>query len=202
MSHHVDVGQASDVGQDGGMREHATALADAIEGALPGWVERSVARRLHGDPELDGPTIERVLAAAADAGRALLDADIDEQPTTPLALVRAAVSYPGTVLTAAGVPPARRDDTQVRLFPDDVYDLTPASFADVDPELAEPGLAWGVAKAWCHRRRHGTGTPLRGPLGPGTPLRGPLGPGTPLRGPLGPGTPLRGPLGPGTAVGP
>ncbi|MGI8777820.1 MAG: hypothetical protein ACR2LJ_10680, partial [Acidimicrobiales bacterium] len=191
------------------MREHATALADAIEGALPGWVERSVAQRLHGQPELDGPTIERVLAAAAEAGRraraevgprvrALLEADIDEQPTTPLALVRTAVSYPGTVLAAAGVPPARRDDTQVRLFPDDVYDLTPASFADVGPELAEPGLAWGVAKAWCHRRRHGTGTPLRGPLGPGTPLRGPLGPGTPLRGPLGPGTPLRGPLGPGT----
>jgi len=167
MSHHVDMSQASDVGQDGGMREHATALADAIEGALPGWVERSVAQRLQSHPGLDGPTMERVTAAAVEAGRraraevgprvrALLEADIDEQPTTPLALVRTAVSYPGAVLAAAGVPPAHRDDSQIRMFPDDVYDLTPASFADVDPGLAEPGLTWGVAKAWCHRRRHGT----------------------------------------------
>jgi hypothetical protein len=40
------------------------------------------------------------------------------------------------------------------MFPDDDYGLTPASFADIDPALAEPGLAWGAAKAWVHRRRH------------------------------------------------
>jgi len=147
------------------VREHATALADAIEGALPGWVERSVARRLAAWPEPDGPTPDWVVAAAVEAGeraraevgpqvRALLDADIDEQRTTPLALLRTAVSYPGSVLGAAGVPPVARDDAQVRLFPDDVYDLTPATFADVDPALADPGMAWGAAKAWTHRQRH------------------------------------------------
>jgi hypothetical protein len=39
-----------------------------------------------------------------------------------------------------------------------VYDLTPASFADVDPALHEPGLVWGAAKAHVHlarRRREG-----------------------------------------------
>ena len=144
------------------MKEHATALADAIEAALPGWVERAVARRM----AEAGRSEPAVAAAAAAAGaqarrevaprvRALLDADIDEQRTTPLSLLREAVRYPTEVLRAAGVEPVERDEMQERLFPYDVYDLSPATFADVHPDLAEPGLAWGAAKAWTHRRRHG-----------------------------------------------
>ena len=142
--------------------EQSRALADAIEAALPGWVERCVERLSvawygRADPE--------VMAAAADAGRQaraevgprvreLLETDIDEQRTTPLALLRGAVAYPTSVLQAAGVPPVERDRLQVNLFPADVYDLAPANFADVDPALAEPGLAWGAAKALEYRRRH------------------------------------------------
>ncbi len=85
---------------------------------------------------------------------ALLKADIDDQRTTPLALLRTAVRYPTEVLRAAGVPPVERDPIQTRLLPDDLYDLSPASFADVDPALAEPGMVWGAAKALAHRRRH------------------------------------------------
>ena len=40
-----------------------------------------------------------------------------------------------------------RDRFAEQTFPDDVYDLVPASFADVDPSLHEPGLLWGAAKA-------------------------------------------------------
>ncbi|HEX2193014.1 MAG TPA: hypothetical protein VHH09_07445 [Acidimicrobiales bacterium] len=144
------------------MQEHATALADAVDAALPGWVERSVARRM----AEAGRSEPEVAAAAAAAGRRaqrevgprvrkLLHADIDEQRTTPLSLLREAVRYPTEVLQAAGVQPVERDEMQERLFPHDVYDLAPASFADVHPDLAEPGLAWGAAKAWNHRRRHG-----------------------------------------------
>ena len=43
-------------------------------------------------------------------------------------------------------------------FPDDDYDLAPASLADVDPDLVELGVAWGAAKAMAHRRRHGGGS--------------------------------------------
>jgi hypothetical protein len=95
--------------------------------------------------------------AAAEVGaqvRALLDADVDDQRTTPLALLRSAVRYPTDVLRAAGVPPVDRDPVQARLFPGDLYDLAPATFADVDPALAEPGMVWGAAKALAHRRRH------------------------------------------------
>jgi hypothetical protein len=142
--------------------KQAAALADAIEAAIPGWVERSVARvRTAWKGELD----DEVRDAAADAGRqavaevgpqvrALLEADIDEQGTTPLSLLRGAVRFPTAVLRAAGVPPVRRDEQQERLFPDDVYDLAPATFADVDPSLAEVGLAWGAAKAYEHLQRH------------------------------------------------
>ena len=149
------------------MKEHATALADAIEAALPGWVERAVARRM----AEAGRSEPAVAAAAAAAGaqarrevaprvRALLDADIDEQRTTPLSLLREAARYPTEVLRSAGVAPVERDDMQAALFPDDDYDLAPATFADVDPALTDPAIAWGAAKAWTHRRRHGTGRPL------------------------------------------
>ena len=100
--------------------------------------------------------------AAGDEARAdvvprlrdLLSADVDEQRTTPLAILRDAVRYPAAVLRSAGVPPVERDAFAEQRFPDDVYNLTPATFADVDPALAESGLAWGAAKAWEHRRRH------------------------------------------------
>ena len=140
------------------MQEHATALADAIVDVLPGWVERCVARRLdRPDPEVAEAARLAGRRAADEIGgevRALLAADIDEQRTTPLAVLRIAVRYPTQVLRDAGVPPVDRDPVQVRLLPDDPYDLSPANFADVDPALAEPGLVWGAAKALAHRRRH------------------------------------------------
>ncbi|HEX2272900.1 MAG TPA: hypothetical protein VHG90_03390 [Acidimicrobiales bacterium] len=147
------------------MEEHATALADAIEAALPGWVERSVARTAEGyfgqvDPHVMAAAVEAGRRARDDVGprvRALLEADIDDQRTTPLSLLRGAVRYPTGVLRDAGVPPVERDKIQTRLFPDDVYDLAPATFADVHPSLAEVGLAWGAAKAFVHLQRHGKG---------------------------------------------
>jgi hypothetical protein len=47
-----------------------------------------------------------------------------------------------------------RDEVQAALFPEDPYDLCPATFADIDPSLAEPGLVWGAAKAFAHLQRH------------------------------------------------
>jgi hypothetical protein len=147
------------------VEQHAAALADAIEAALPSWVERSVARVM---TAWKGEVDDDVRRAAADAGRqavtdvgpqvrALLAADIDDQHTTPLSLVRGAVRYPTAVLRDAGVPPVARDEQQERLFPDDVYDLAPATFADVDAALGEVGMAWGAAKAFEHLQRHKVG---------------------------------------------
>jgi hypothetical protein len=136
-------------------------LATAVESCLPRWVVRSVEDLCIA---YHGHCSEQIRADAEAAGRqaaddvmpamhALLAADIDEQRTNPLAIVRRAVVHPTAVLRAAGVPPVVRDEFAEGNFPDDVYDLSPASFADIDPELHEPGLRWGAAKAHTHLRR-------------------------------------------------
>ena len=108
------------------------------------------------------PDVATAAAAAGEQARAevggevrrLLLADIDEQRTTPLALLRSAVRYPTGVLREAGVPPVHRDRFASHSFPDDDYNLSPASWADVDPKLGDLGIAWGAAKAFEHKRRH------------------------------------------------
>lgn len=142
---------------------YAVELGDAAAVALPRWVQRVVALRWGQwtgrsvPPELE----DAAGAAAAEAAttvlrplRALLGQDVAEQASNPLAVLRGAVRFPTRVLAAAGVPEVQRDADAERLFPDDVYDLTPGSFGDIDPELHDPGLRWGAAKARIvlHRR--------------------------------------------------
>ncbi len=149
---------------DAQLLAHGRALADAVAAALPGWVERCVRRRC---AEAGVPVDDELATAARRAGRAcaervggsvaeLLATDPDEQPTTPLTLLRGAVSYPAEVLAAAGVPPVERDDFARRAFPEDVYDLSPATVADLDPALGDLAITWGAARAYVHRRRHGS----------------------------------------------
>jgi hypothetical protein len=148
------------------LARYATALADGIEAAIPGWLERSVRKVLHDQ----GIAVDDAAAhAIAEAGRAaqaegirrvraLLGTDIDAQRGNPLAVLRGLVPYATAVLRRADARPVPRDEFSERTFPDDAYDLTPVSFADVDPALHEPGLVWGAAKAHVHlarRRRQG-----------------------------------------------
>lgn len=144
------------------LARYAADLGDGVRAALPTWVVRCVVERF--EAWTGGPPPAEVVEAAAAAGdRArdevgdavaqVLAADIDEQRVPPLSLVRAAVRYPTEVLRGAGVPPVVRDDFAERNFPDDLYDLHPASFADLDPALHEPGLLWGAAKAHVHLTR-------------------------------------------------
>jgi len=142
---------------------YAIRLADGIALALPGWTVRCVERRVRewrgdgltpderAEAERAGAEVEREYAPRV---RELLAADIDQQWTGPLALVRPAVAVPTAVLRRIGVPPIERDPDDAARFPDDVYGLTPASFADLDPDLADAGLEWGAAKAFEHKRRH------------------------------------------------
>jgi hypothetical protein len=151
---------------DEALRQYADALAEAIDDAIPRWVDRAV-RLVLGAQGLavDADTtarLDQAAVAARDEGappiRELLATEIDQQRTNPLAMLRSLVRYPTEVLRAAGARPVARDEVDQRLFPGDVYGLTPASFADVDPSLHEPGLAWGAAKAYVHlsrRRRSG-----------------------------------------------
>jgi hypothetical protein len=145
----------------------AVVLADAIESALPAWVEQSVRRVLRAWAGQAGPEPDpEVMATAADAGRRaatevipelrdLLAVEVEEATTTPLALLRdRAVRYPTEVLRAAGVPPVERDQFRERAFPDDDYDLAPASLSDIAPHLTDLGLKWGAWRARKYLDRH------------------------------------------------
>jgi hypothetical protein len=152
----------TDASDEERLAQLAHALADGVEAALPVWVERSVSGVLvayagHADPEVMALAREAGSAARDDVGprlRALLDADVDEQWTNPLSIVRTAVTYPTSVLHEAEVPAVVRDEAAEGQFPDDDYDLTPTRFADLAPELHELSLAWGAAKAFVMKRRH------------------------------------------------
>lgn len=141
------------------LAEYARVLAEGIAQALPGWVVLSVESRLvEMAPEVRAAAEAAGAAAAAEAGSEvarLLAADVDDQRENPLAALRRAVRYPTGVLLAADTAPVERDDFAIDRFPDDIYDLTPASFADIHPDLQTLGLTWGAAKAFVHRRRHG-----------------------------------------------
>ena len=135
-------------------------LADAVEAHLPGWVRRSV-ERICAAAEMSAPDLDQRIDAASQESiahvmprlRRLFDTDIDEQRSNPLDIVRGAVRFPTSVLRDLGVPEVLRDDFAAANFPDDVYDLSPAAFSDIAPELADLGIAWGAAKAHTHLER-------------------------------------------------
>ena len=145
-------------GAEAQLAVYAQALAAGIRAALPEWVVAAVESRTTDlTPEVRAAAEAAGADAAAHIGdevTALLAADVDEQRENPLAVLRRAVRYPTEVLRAAGAEPVDRDDFAIERFPDDIYDLAPASFADIHPDLQAPGLAWGAAKAFVHRRRH------------------------------------------------
>lgn len=149
------------------MDRYARNLLDGVDAVLASWVVGGVERimlawRGEVPPEVASAAVtagEEARRSTVPALAALLDQDVDEQRQTPLTLLRAAVRFPTAVLASAGAPPVERDPFAARAFPHDLYGLSPASFADIDPALVGPGLAWGAAKAMAHRRRH---VPLAG----------------------------------------
>jgi len=56
-------------------------------------------------------------------------------------------------LDEAGVEHPRRDMDAKRLHPEDLFNVGPASFSEIHPDLHEPGLSWGAAKAHVHIQR-------------------------------------------------
>lgn len=141
---------------------YAVDLAVGVTAAIGPWVRSSVTRIAdQWQPGLSERLVDAAHAAADAATGAvgpavhqLLAQDVEEQRSNPLAIVRRAVRYPTEVLADAGVPPVVRDAFAAEAFPDDLYDLTPGSFTDLDENLGQTGIAWGAAKAFVIRGRH------------------------------------------------
>ncbi len=95
------------------LAELGDELAARVSAAVPAWVVRCVETRLAPDAPGRDDVMAEAQAARADAPRqevgarlhALLGEDLDAQHSTPLAVVRGAVSYPTDVLRRAQVPP-------------------------------------------------------------------------------------------------
>lgn len=149
-------------GADAALARFGLALADAVVEVLPRWVERSVTDLVRAWSGTVGPD---ELAAARRAGaqaaddvgpdlRRLLEADVDAQWTNPMTIVRRAVAPATAALRAAGVGEVQRSPEDEARFPDDVYGLTPLTFADLHPSLHELGITWGAVKARAHLTRH------------------------------------------------
>lgn len=147
---------------DAALARLGSELADAVVAVLSRWVERSVTdlvRAWSGTVRPEDLIAARAAAAtaAAEVGpelHRLLAADVDDQWTNPMTLVRRAVVPATAALRDAGVGEVTRSPTDESRFPDDVYGLTPGTFADLDPSLQEPGIVWGAVKARAHLARH------------------------------------------------
>lgn len=153
-------GRASDADEQR-FRAIGAELVSAVERSVPSWIVSLVLDRVeragaHADEALRSAAEEAGASAAAEVGsrlRQLLALDLDAQDTSPLAVVRTAASHAHGVLAEAGIPAPERDPFVLATFPDDTYDLSPASWADIDPSLHELGLTWGAAKAFVFKAR-------------------------------------------------
>lgn len=100
---------------------------------------------------LDGAELEavvdrtsgRILNDLAD----LLARDVDDQPTNPLTIFRSALDEITGFLQLHKVPIPPIDRFVAERFPEDPYQLGPATWSDIDDDLHTPGLIWGAWKA-------------------------------------------------------
>jgi hypothetical protein len=130
-------------------------LLAAARRTTPSWVRRSVERAAarggvaansldRGELEiLVQRTSEQILADLAE----LLASDVDDQRTNPLTIFRGAVGGLTEFLRIQQIPPPPSDRFLAERFPDDAYQLGPATWSDIDDELHTPGLIWSAWKA-------------------------------------------------------
>ncbi len=139
------------------------ALLEALDAAIEGWIRRVVEARIPRDwgddrrADIDaelGAVARQIHEGVLPRLRDLLTADVDQQHTGPLDVLRTSVGPANRLLAEAGVPEVQRDPFTAERFPEDPYDLGPANFDDVDASLHDPGLEWGAAKAHVVLARH------------------------------------------------
>lgn len=157
------------------MDERSARLIQVAESVTPQWA-KSLIDRFTGSslaPVSEDPRaaiIESVTIQTLSGLRQLLALDPEQQRTNPLTVFRRATAVITAHLEELHIPPVRRDEFEQRSFPEDIYGLYPATWADISEELVEPGLEWGAWKAAVIISRHKnfeTGdSPTRGRFSP------------------------------------
>lgn len=122
-------------------------LISAIVAAFPGYIRD----RLDRIGVAAGSTVEEAVAAAGLGLRRrlsdLLAQPSAEQTDSPLELVRAATRSVTDELVEMGLRPPTRDAWLSDQYPEDVFDLYPASSQDLGEEAWRLHLEWGKTKA-------------------------------------------------------
>ena len=133
------------------MDPYSQRLLDVVDRIVDGWLSAKATAVL---ARTGGPLDVGVAAALAEGASLvrrdlaeLLLLDVYEQRRNPLEILRTATRPLTAALRSLGIEGVDRDDFQRRSFPDDLYDLCPATWSDVHPDLAEVGLEWGAWKA-------------------------------------------------------
>lgn len=134
---------------------YGSALADAVDAVVVPWVMDGSLTAIRNQTDHAAAVDLVAIEEAAQLSRkevavglaSLAGQDPDRQSVTPLAVVRSALVHPTKALHVAGVAPVPRDSFSRESFPDDVYNLNPASFRDFGVAVHEASLVWGAAKA-------------------------------------------------------
>lgn len=145
---------------------YSTGLLDAVLVDVPAWiisrVEEALTRSRTGDHDAVRSRLAEIVERTTDQVRrelgGLLSTDVDEQRSNPLHVLRAATSHATAILREAGIEPARRDEFDASVMPDDLYALGPLTWRDVSEDVHEAGISWGAWKAATvldRRRREG-----------------------------------------------
>lgn len=136
--------------------DSARELIQGVDRSFVSWIVREVARRVPAEwderrrSDLFAKVEQRAGVARAECVAnlsALFASGVALQSRTPLQVVRAALTPITSLLEGADVPEVPRDRSRQEFFPNDVYDLGPTTFGEIDTTLEAPALRWGAAKA-------------------------------------------------------
>ncbi len=140
---------------DGELSEYSQRLCDACVVAVPEWITN----RIHNVCLMSSGIIPEIVttkvAGVAQATQAqvqidlmaLLSVDVDAQRTNPLQVLRGSTLMATALLIEAGIPPAQRDEFEVRSMPDDMFALGPLTWRDLGDDVHDAGIEWGAWKA-------------------------------------------------------
>lgn len=128
-------------------------LRQAVSVALRPWLVVQLRERFSIEADQVDDVLDAIVADADDRLHELVHADVDVPLSGPLERIRGAVEKLNPRLTALGVTPPARDPFDVRIRPNDVFALGPASFSDLGDDVHQAGITWGAAKAYLHQSR-------------------------------------------------
>ena len=136
------------------MDNYSARLLEGANLVVGDWVHRLIRQQLEVNKISDSrvgdlciPVINAVGDHVSAALVELLNTDVLEQRVNPLTIFRNSTQPITDLLVVLECRPVERDEFNRRSFPNDFFGLSPATWADIDERMVEPGLEWGAWKA-------------------------------------------------------